>query len=703
MSDDGYTIERWGDQPPAARSPEYTPAADGQPAKITVRPLGREAPVSAGEDSGWQIEQWGGEPVSGAEDFLRAIPAGLAEGATGLLGLPRAAHDMAGDVGEGLLDFVAETLQLPPERTEQLRQLARAGGHLSPFARSPSTAQMRAGISNPITDYKPQTQPGKYAKTVSEFIPGAGRKVVSMALAPGVVSERVGQFMEGSKYEPIARAGSAVATGGLGALLTRPRSAEQAVRSAMPREGVSPQVLDAAERLMNDAAARGIRVTMAEAIEQVAPGQGAGLLATQRLVENSRDTRAQVAPMFAERPGQFTAAARNEFDQVAPPITAPSNVGPQVGQAAQSAVRDVKREINDITDPLYRAAETVRIPAADMARIRNTPGWPEARDAVRNNPQLARYVNGLPDNSVGFVNEVKKFLDAAARNTAAPMNTQRNAQVSAGYGSDAREVRRTLRAASPDYRQALDMQAHARREFLQPLLNGPLGQLAKRDLPTKRAIEALFPTKPIAGSEDEIARAVGALYQRNPTAARQLVRAHMESTFAETMQNIQSGANQYGAASFAAVLAGNAQQRANLREAVRALGPHGDQTWQGFNRFLEIAEATGKRHRQGSPTSFTAADLKDMASGRATAEVVKTAAAPQRLITALGDAADRWQLGRNLGELAAIVTDPRGVNLLRAIASRPPGSDQARMLAARLAGMHWVAIQHDAPRPSPRQ
>ena len=136
-----------------------------------------------------------------------------------------------------------------------------------------------------------------------------------------------------------------------------------------------------------------------------------------------------------------------------------------------------------------------------------------------------------------------------------------------------------------NYETALNIESQGRRQFLEPLMQGPLGNLAKKDMTTKKAIEVMFPASPIANSEREIETAVRAIASRHPTAARDLVRAHAETTFNEAAQSLQGGANSFGGAKFAATIAGNPQQRANLEAAVVASGPNGQRVWNGFNTF----------------------------------------------------------------------------------------------------------------------
>jgi hypothetical protein len=618
------------------------------------------------------------EHVGYAEDIAKSVPSGFARGVAGLVGLPGAAQAGVKWLGDKLEGAIRGSV---PER------------EAPPPSLLPTPAQVQSGIervTGPL--YKSQTTPGKYAGTMAEFAPaalagpgGAIRNLINFSAIPGAASEAAGQMTEGTDAEPWARGGAALATGGAAALLNRPAGAQRGIRNAM-----SPNVDDAAlvqaQALMDDAAARGVRLTIAEALEQGAPGSG--LTNLQRTLEASPGSREPMAQFMAQRPAQVENAARQSFDNIAPPNQAPSTIGPAVGTAAEGEINQVRQNINAVAEPFYDAASTVRLTQQEMARVRALPGFEEARNAVRNDPQLNRYVAQLPEDSIGFLNEVKKFLDQQRTNAAAPVNAQQNMQRSAGYGRDAAAVRGAAVNASfgnpaRNYETALNIEAQGRQQFLQPLLDGPLGKIAARDTTTKKAIDALFPANPLPNSEQEIATAMNALVGRNQRAARDLVRAHAEATFNEAAQNLQGGASQWGGAKFAAVIAGNPQQRANLEAAVRAL-PNGDQTWTGFNRFLEIVEATGTRQAVGSKTAYNAQELKDLSTGGLVGNAAKIGASPGRWPTVVFDAWSRWQLGRNLDQMANILTDPNAGNLLRGIARIPPASGEAVIAAGRL-------------------
>src|SRR5690606_24911356 len=225
---------------------------------------------------------------------------------------------------------------------------------------------------------------------------------------------------------------------------------------------------------------------------------------------------------------------------------------------------------------------------------------------------------------------------------------------------DQRMVKQAAEQASPEFAQAVQVQADLRQRYLDPLLQGPLGKIASKDTATQDAINALFPKNPLPNSQAEIGRTVGMLSKRNAYAARQLVRAHIESTFNQATRELQSGANQFGGAGFAAKLKGNPQQAANLEASVRAL-PNGDQVWEGFNKLLNVLEAQGQRQRIGSQTAFNTEAIKDLQSGSplGTAATLGAGAGISWPRKAL-ETVERWRLGRNVDEIAALITDPQG-------------------------------------------
>ncbi|OAH20811.1 hypothetical protein AX289_27245 [Methylorubrum populi] len=218
--------------------------------------------------------------------------------------------------------------------------------------------------------------------------------------------------------------------------------------------------------------------------------------------------------------------------------------------------------------------------------------------------------------------------------------------------------------------------AHQGREAVE---RSPLGRIAERpDL--KRAIDALFPTKPVEGSSADVATAVGAISRSNPLAARELVRTYLGTEFAAKTKDLQGGGNQAGGAKFAASIRGNDLAGENVFAAIRAL-PDGERLAAGFSRLLDIFEATGTRQGVGSRTSFNNEALAEVRKGSLGAEIGKAAATggfnlPKRVAQAFED----WQAGRNVERLAALLTTPEGGRRLADLASAKPGADTIALL-----------------------
>lgn len=607
------------------------------------------------------------------KDIGQSVISGLDKGVAGLAGLPAdAALGINYLVNQGRAKVQGrpfEEVEAESDRNAVIsRDSIRAYGSQAAHANSPLR-------------HEPTTTPGKFAQSGAEFIPaslipGASvRNAVALGLAPGLASEAAGQTTEGTAYEPYARAGTAVLAGAAGQWATAPNAAGGAISRAS--RGATPQQIDAAEELFQRAQQMGVPLTRAEAVQHVTSG-ATNLGNLQRVVEGSGELR----PMMAARPGQVEATARRQFDGIGPAATDPSSVGPAIGEAAQGTVQDVNNAINRSTRPLYDAARRDLVPAPQYQALAQDPRYVEALRTIRNNPELGPEFSQFPDNAVPVVDAVKKLLNTRSEVTPVADATERHlASLRGTAGTNATNA--GTRASAP-YAQALAEQTRLREQYLNPLMAGPIGKLAKNDIATKRAISALFPENPLPNGQQEITQAVSAVANRNPGAARQLVRTHIESVFNEATQRLQGGLNEFGGAGFAAVLRGNPQQAANLEAAITAL--RGGQTYAGFNRFLEVLEAQGSRQRIGSQTAFNQEVQAGLKTGGTVGEALSSIAAGGiKLPSKINQRIEQWRMGGNVREIADILTNPESARLFRQLATMPANSTKAGAVVARLA------------------
>jgi hypothetical protein len=188
------------------------------------------------------------------------------------------------------------------------------------------------------------------------------------------------------------------------------------------------QTVDDARKLMLEVQdARRIDLTWPEALSQVS---GKPVLTdTQRILESAPQSRTRMQEFFGDRPQQFDQAALNEFGQDrAGELRTPSQASDRrlAARPTRPLATCGARSMQGVRAVLSRTRRGVLLTPQEMnGRARPIPGWKEARAAVRNDPQLNSYVSHLPDNSVGFLNEVKKYFDQSAKNSGSKVQPRR--------------------------------------------------------------------------------------------------------------------------------------------------------------------------------------------------------------------------------------------------------------------------------------
>ncbi len=629
--------------------------------------------------------------IGTAEDVARASATGLGRGMMAVPTAPQDTYDLISNLLETAMKKglkFAGALPNAPDQSwgDTFRSTAQENRDLRGQALPRGDDVMRAVESTgPL--YQPKTTAGRYAETAASFIPaavtpaavlrqGAGQmasNAVRYGVLPGVAAEGAGQLTHevAPEYEVPARIVAGLVTGGAGAAMGRPtvdRTLQNATR------GLTAAHIDQAEALIRDAAQRGVTLTVPEAVQQVTGG-ATNLGNLQRLVEGQGGMR----DIISQRPAQVEAAGRQAFHQFGPAAPSPSQIGPQVGQVAQDTVEGVRGAINNATRPAYQRAEVQRIDPQTFRQVSQDPTFQLGLERVRNDPLIGPTLRHLPDDSIGVIDAVRKELDQTGRNLRSRFNQNGNDFAASIAERGAGNLGQTAERASPDYAAAQAQQAQLRERFLEPLQNGPIGQLARHDVTTQKALSTLFPDNPLPNSQGEIRDAIGALNAQRPAVARQLVRAHAESVFNEATQNLQSGPNGFGGAKFVATLRGNSQQAANLNASIEAIG--GRPAVEGFNRFLDVLEATGQRQPMGSTTAFNTVALHDFQSGGRGAMLGEAAlTAGTKLPARIKESLQAWRLGRNIDELAGIFSSPDGIARLRQIGNASSAPALAAMI-----------------------
>lgn len=616
-------------------------------------------------------------------DAVKNAPSAIARGVAGTLGL-------VGDVGRGMRWLNDKAMskfagrEPDPEYVETGRPKGVPRTFMSDVSQAldvPTSGGIRKNIekvTGPL--YEPQTRTGKYSGTALEFLPGAlgpgglVRNAARYALAPGLASEGAGHATEGTPLEPYARFVGGLAGLGGARMLSNPDAGAQAVSQSL--RNVTQQQIDDAGRLMQDARVRGVELTWPEAIDQVTDG-ATNLGNMQRVVEGSQRGSEVMRPFMAQRPGQVERAFANQMGDVVPVQMTPSQVGPRASEAATGILDGIRQRINRRTQPDFDASRYENIPDRTLQRLhRSVPGFTGALAEVRANPHLNHRIANLPDNSPQVLNEVKKLLDEEGRNIAGATNPHRNLTVASSNERSAAAVRRAARRSSGGYRRYLDEQARARGAELQPQQEGIIGQISDAG-DTGAATRALLPEHPLPGSAAETGRATRLMAGANPTVTRNVVRTRLEGLFNVAAKDVQSGASEFSGAAARARIYGDRQMRRNIRAALSEL-PNGNHLATGFERLMEVFQATGRRQRIGSQTAFNQEYQRALQGGRLVGEGLTGAR------RAIRERYQQWRLGRNMDDLARLFTDQGAQQRLIELSRMRYGDPRIPVVAGQL-------------------
>ena len=615
-------------------------------------------------------------------DIVKSIPGAVSRASAGLVGLPQALGDLV-DVGaqklyskvgpSRVLDAMDRAVGFDPNDKRPIQDiigLPRLGGVVEKGYDEIS----KLVTGKPV--YRPQTGPGRIADlTAQTLVSGPGSLVQKgvMGASAGVAGEAARTVTE----NPIAIAVFQMLGAGAGALPFILRSVPaQNIEKAI--SGISEQQLKQAQGLMDDAAKAGTPLTGAEAIAQVT-GKNT-LQDIQRVVESSQKGGPIIQPTMNARPGATRAAVEQQLDRVAPYPQSPSRTPVRLQEAAEKAITIARQEGNTRARPYYEAAgEKILSPAQASATVFES-GLNDAISKVIRDPLSSAF--GKPPNSVAAIDAAKKYLDdiagsARLRGENELASNAVNASSAAKFVGD---------AASDQYAKARAIVAENRREVVNPMQQSPVGDIAAtKGIPAEQAMAAqgqiLMPQAPRALNPVTIRSTVETISKQDPGAARDFVRQNIQAIFDESAQKLSAGANQWGGPKFASQIAGNPRQKENLQALVESVSDK--QTWNGFNRMLEVMEAQGKRHAPGSQTAQNLR-IEGELSGAGLGAIPAYAASPNRIMSVVADAYDKFRFGKDTAEMARILTDPKSVELMRQLAKEAPTSAKAAALTAQI-------------------
>jgi len=506
-------------------------------------------------------------------------------------------------------------------------------------------------------------------------------KQLGRTTALGTVGSGVQQSMEYAGASPIqqmlgtgaAMLGTGAATGGV-----RSTPADIVNRNL---KGVTPEQMRLAELLQKDSARIGMPVTGPEAIAQVS-GQR-GLTTTQRFLEQSEPSQGTMNQFMAGRPAGVEQGFGNVMQNISP--RAPTSSTPvNLQQAGKDVIRGAEKNLTASVDPFYKQG---MIEMQTLQAGKPLPVLPNEIAALQKNDAIADAINhvttdsysgvkGLPPTNPKVLDAAKQYLDAQYTRFTDPLAGSLDKRKAGIAFGGSRELDNYLSSKSPTYAQGSRNFEVAQKTQFDPMRQGPVGQISEGAV----GRDVLMPPAPISLYPADIKRTADLLRRKDPEALPDWTRQNLEGIFNETTQKLASGQNQFGGPKFAATIAGNKQQRDNLRTLVTETG--GMQAWQGFEKFLDVAEAQGQRMQANSATSFNEMIKNELGTG-----VVSKALTPFKPSNLVAWA-ENLQLGRNADMLAKMLTDPDSVAKLQELARTGPRSAKAQVLSNSLAGAY---------------
>lgn len=439
-------------------------------------------------------------------------------------------------------------------------------------------------------------------------------------------------------------------------------------------QGVSPQQIQQADNLLKQSYQSGSPLTAAEALAQVTGSNP--LIATQRVVENMPKSAPTMADFLRGRPQSNVEFMERTLAQVSPRVEG-SETGLQ--KTAEKAITTAEKMRTQASAPFYQEAGKVAIAKDELTGYLSDPRIRGAVDKVRSVDTYG--VKGMPENDMRVLIAAKQSLDD---DYTKQMNAMTGAQKNAGAVTYAarEKLDQFLASKSPVYKQGRDIYSQVTTDVVNPLRESRVGQIAESGMGEKgmKAQQGvLMPANPQVTTPKDIKATVEALRKQDPNAVSAWTRQSLEGIFNETGQKLQGGENQFGGAKFASTIAGNKQQRENLKTLVTESS--GIQAWNGFEKMLDVMEAQGKRQPIGSATAFNQMIAEEFKQG-GVGKLATTAAKPSQLANAY----DEFRMGKNAQILAKLLTDPDGINKLKEISNTAPNSAKTRLLVNSLLG-----------------
>lgn len=632
-----------------------------------------------------------------SRDILQDYPMQILHGlGRGVAALPGLGGDIANLLGAGV-DWLGN--KIAPETNAGIKAL------IAPIPNLPTSAQTIGAAERNLIGERPtpKSTGARITGNVAQYIPGslipmgAGATTTANLAKAGLLGATSGLASEGAREAGLPpavqfAAGLAPGLAVSGAnLLSGRTGAGGLVRQATSE--LSPEDWQRAQQIQAQAREVGVPLLGSEAL---APNVGPGAIGQLAADIKATPRGAPILnPVFEQRPAVVTSAVKRTVAPLGPSSSA-DDVLNSAQATVQRAIDNAAKERSRVTDPLYKAATPIDVPAQAVAPI--IDNIDSAVAGVGAKSDIGKALTALrgklmtdtgPETNTGHLNTIYKELrDSLSMSPEMGGAARSHVGVLSPIATQINDV---LRTNNPVYAHASDLYQRLSGpvNFLSGEPGGPPALYRKiAEAPNNEALRRLM-LDPENVSPETVAT-IGTLFNNKPEALSAWTRHYLENALDKTSKRLQSGENPALGANWANLVAGTPQTRGVLDAYLQQIDPSGG-AQRGLGRLLDVLERTAKTPGTGSPTAqrmqlgqslgggpaSTAAQIGFGAAVSATGVPAGQLAGGYLVAGGIANQIRRAYLNLGAAKIAKALTAPDSVGRLRALARKDPGTPAA--------------------------
>jgi hypothetical protein len=320
------------------------------------------------------------------------------------------------------------------------------------------------------------------AKTA--FVPSIANQAATGAVLSAGEDAAKGELPDWKKAAVTAGIGGAAG----GGLNFAGRALLPAFRIGTAASELSGPDISAARVASDKAKSLGVKLTLPEAVKAGGAKNASAVEGLYNTSTNSPAGSRLRSDFVGARKPTISSAARKVAGEIGS-----GQPGYKTKQAAEGAIENARGLVNRASRPFYKRSEGTIVP-----NVPNTPAIALAKKSVMNDPVIMGELQGAPQNSIKFLDVVKKAMDrnkTVAENVVAGRGY--NPQKASVIGRDTKALTGATDAASPDYAAARRIKTKGMGRLVEPLEGGALGDISRTPSTTAQAQSLFGVTNPV--------------------------------------------------------------------------------------------------------------------------------------------------------------------------------------------------------------